>query len=1059
MKPIELTLCAFGPYAGTVHVDFRTFEKNGIFLITGTTGAGKTTIFDAVSFALYGKASGAYRQTNSLRSDYAPPSLETYVELVFEHQGKEYRIRRSPAYERPKVKGEGLVKQQEKAVLYPPDAPPIEQVRQVGAAIQDLLRIDIDQFKQICLIAQGEFYQLLNAPSEDRTRILQKIFRTEGFRQMGEILKVQTSEAQKNAEEKERALIQYFSGVKCSDDSIYQENLASLQTSIRSSGRAFDLEGMEKILVDLIREQQDTGDYYRQEAIEKDQQLQLVRQRLNLSREIDQKFRKAEDAKVAFQKLEDQKEIYRSLQEKVESQKKARRIVDPFYRQMMELDQQVKTGEEGLVLRLMEEQKIKDHLSSLREEAKSLPEEEKENEKKKQNITLLKELEPQYQKKEELLKKQQLVASSLLQSRRMQEEKQAKAKELETEEENARKRLSTVQGAKISWASLSAEIREKQNRKEELEEILTVQTVKTGMLSDELKKDQKVYLEQDENYHQAAHETEYKETLLESARAGLLALRLQEGIPCPVCGSVHHPSPAELPEEAVTEDEVKKAREQTEKLRISREKASLKAEKTRLSLEHAEKEIFTDLSRLLKEEYDLREDGVLEDWIRSGGKARQSLKEELTKDLEQEKKLKSEIRESEQLESRLDEIGKERKTLEEALKEIALTIEGSEKELSMAEGSLSAIPALAYGNLQEAQKERKALEETVKQTEEHIQKVRDDIQAEEQRHAAVSAALARDRELQEETKRRLSGAEVAFKESLVAQGFENTDAFLSFDVPEEKIAEEEATLKDYESQKQTAKELLSVYEKDIEGLTREDTSALENLETEAKKKADDLASKTTFHYHLAEHNREIQVSILRGSEQLKEEEKKLGRLQRIRDLVNGQMKGRPKITLEQYVQSTGFEHIIASANRRLIPMSGGRFELVRHEDPMEISGKNALGLDVLDNYTGKLRPVSSLSGGESFKASLALALGLSDRISSEAGGIQIDALFVDEGFGTLDDTSLEEAIDMLRSLSSDGRLIGIISHRKELEEAIPQQLKVIKSGKGQGSEIKAELGY
>ena len=174
--------------------------------------------------------------------------------------------------------------------------------------------------------------------------------------------------------------------------------------------------------------------------------------------------------------------------------------------------------------------------------------------------------------------------------------------------------------------------------------------------------------------------------------------------------------------------------------------------------------------------------------------------------------------------------------------------------------------------------------------------------------------------------------------------------------------------------------------------------------------------------------------------------------------MNGKVKGRVKITLEQYVQSTGFEHIIASANRRLLPMSGGRYELYRHEDAQEIGGKNALSLDVLDNYTGKLRPVSSLSGGESFKASLALALGLSDRISSISGGIQLDALFVDEGFGTLSDDALQEAIDMLRSLSSGGRLIGIISHRKELEEAIPQQLKVIRAPEGQGSTLVPDLG-
>ena len=1058
MKPIELTMSAFGPYAGTVHVNFRIFEKNGIFLITGTTGAGKTTIFDAVTFALYGKASGAYRQTSSLRSDYASPTAETYVELLFEHQGKEYRIRRSPAYERPKARGEGTIKQQEKAILYRPDDAPVEQVRQVGAAVQELLRIDIDQFKQICLIAQGEFYQLLNAPSDERTKILQKIFRTEGFRQMGEILKVEAAEAQKSTEEKERALIQYFSGVKCAEDSIYQETLSSLQQSIRTSGRAFDLERMEQVLVDLIKEQQETADYYREEAAEADKQLQIIRQALNLSRETDQKFRRLEEAEEACRKLDDQQERFELLRGQVERQKKARRIVHPLYQAVKELENRLAAGEKTVTVREEEEKRILGKLKDLQEQADLLPEEEKENEEKKQTVTRMKEQEPQYKKKEELEKTKVSLQSALEQNRRRQKKQQNAFSELEKEEETGKKRLGELEGAKVRQANLTGLIRERETLEADLAHVLTVDVEEARKLADELEKDQKAYLRQDEVYRKALHETEYRETLLESARAGLLALRLQEGIPCPVCGAVHHPSPAALPEESVTEEEVKKVRENTDQLRDKREKASLRAETTRLSLEHAEKEIAEDLARLLKVE-ELPKEASLEEKIGIGEKALCDLRAQLKEDKEASDRLAREIREFDLLETRLKAIDEEKKTLNRALSELAGQIEESGKTLGETGGLLAAIPSLAYPSLQEAEKARKSVEQMIEESEAHIRKVREDHQKAKQENAAVRAALERDRELLEETKHQETDARRILEESLKTQGFDTQDDFLRSDVSEEEIARGERRLQDYETQKQTARNLLLTYQKDTEGLVREDTAALEEKEDAAKKNAKDLADQTTFHYQLAERNREIQVSILRGSEQLKEEEKKLGRLQRLRDLVNGQMKGRPKITLEQYVQSTGFEHIIASANRRLIPMSGGRYELVRHEDPLEISGKNALGLDVLDNYTGKLRPVSSLSGGESFKASLALALGLSDRISSQAGGIEVDALFVDEGFGTLDDTSLQEAIDMLRSLSSDGRLIGIISHRKELEEAIPQQLKVIKSGKGQGSEIRTELGY
>ena len=1056
MKPIELTMSAFGPYAGTVYVDFRKFENSGIFLITGTTGAGKTTIFDAVTFALYGKASGTYRQTSSLRSDYADPSVETYVELVFEHQGKEYRIKRSPAYERPKARGEGTVKQQEKAVLYRPDDIPVEQVRQVSAAVQDLLRIDIDQFKQICLIAQGEFYQLLNAPSEERTRILQKIFRTEGFRQMGEILKSEASEAQKNTEEKERALIQYFSGVKCAEDSLFQEALSSIQDSIRTSGHAFDLERMEQVLIDLIREQQSAADDYRQDAEKADRQLKSIRQSLNLSKETDLKFRRLEEAEKTYRTLEEQKESFDHLKGKVERQKRARRIVHPLFQAMSDLGSRLAAGEETIREKEKEEKKVQERLDDLKKQADLLPEEEKESEEKKQTVARMKELETQYRKKEELEKKKASLQAVLEKGRKRQKEQQDATIELEKEIEKNKKRLSELEGVKVRQAGLTGLIREREKIEADLTHVLTVDVTEAAKLAHELEKDQKTYLQQDKIYLEALRETEYRETLLERARAGLLALGLQEGLPCPVCGTVHHPSPASLPEESVKEEEVKKARENTDQLRDLREKASLKAQTSRLSLEHAHKEITEDLFRLLKE--DIPEEASLEEKIRIGEKSLESLRKQLKEDRSASKKLALEIREFDLLESRLQTIDEEKKTLNKALNELAGQIEETGASLGETQGLLAAIPALSYPSLKEAEKARKTVEQWIDRAEEHIRQVREDYQKAGQESAAVSASLKRDRELLAETKVMLADARLTLEDGLVSQGFETIDDFLSADASEEEIAREETRLHEYEAQKKTAYQLLTTYQQDTDGLVREDISALEEKEAAAEKKAKELADQTTFYHHLAERNREIQVSILRGSEQLKEEEKKLGRLQRLRDLVNGQMKGRVKITLEQYVQSTGFEHIIAAANQRLIPMSGGRYELVRHEDPLEISGKNALGLDVLDNYTGKFRPVSSLSGGESFKASLALALGLSDWISSEAGGIEIGALFVDEGFGTLDDTSLQEAIDMLRSLSSNGRLIGIISHRKELEEAIPQQLKVIKSVKGQGSEIQTELG-
>ena len=368
------------------------------------------------------------------------------------------------------------------------------------------------------------------------------------------------------------------------------------------------------------------------------------------------------------------------------------------------------------------------------------------------------------------------------------------------------------------------------------------------------------------------------------------------------------------------------------------------------------------------------------------------------------------------------------------------------------------LPALEYATLREAREKREALEKEARQTGDQIRQARESFQQAKEQKAAVDASLKKEEERQKRAGEEWKIGEKALEEAWSAQGFQSLQDFLSMDVSEEEISRENRRLHQYEADLAAARQLKENYAKDAEGIRRVDTVEMEKTVQELDEQVRDLNQKSVFCSHRAEVNEELRRRMEEKTGEIARLSEETGRLNSLSDLLNGKVKGRAKITLEQYVQSAGFERILQAANRRLLPMSGGRYELLRHEDPQEISGKNSLGLDVLDNHTGKIRPVSSLSGGESFKASLALALGLSDRISSDAGGIQVDALFVDEGFGTLDETSLQEAIDMLRSLTAGGRLIGIISHRKELEEAIPQQIIVKKAPDGKGSQVLTDLG-
>ncbi len=974
MRPEKLIMSAFGPYAGVTEIDFKKLPESGIFLITGDTGAGKTTIFDGISFALYGRTSGTYREVSSLRSDFADPEAETYVDFTFTHRGRRYRILRSPVYTRLKKRGEGTVQNIAKAVLYrEPDAP-VSGLTQVDMAVHALLRIDYQQFKQISMIAQGEFRELLNAKTEDRSRILQQIFDTGAYREMGNILKKQAADADAELQEIMRSARQYFDGVRRPETlpAETEELLLALQKRSAADAGSIRIEEMENAVSGLVRE--DEAGARRLAAV------------------LTEKKKSLEAENAAFHQADSGNRLLRQLSE---AEKAA-----------------------------AEKQKEKEEAVRLAEQAEGR---KAAGDAKAEEAAVMKQQEGKYETRELQQKALRTAEQNAGRIARDRESLEARLTALAKRKEEAGLRRAALRTAGERLAAARAEMNAFLERKSEQDRIGNEAYPDCTRYAQIFKESQALYEEKRAACDLANAAAGEAERILEGCRAGILARELKDGSPCPVCGAVHHPSPAALPAKRITEEEVEKKK----KLREAAEQVKNQA-LTQVTSARSKNESYLDaLFRQLRT-YTAAVDAL--QLSACGGNtagdgagqaadtasAAQSFGRRLAEAIARQQDMLLETGSADLTEIRavanaaagfilggirrlqekirtLEAENKEYKALEEELQaldgETAALTEKREKLLSeqaengaaasAAQAALHSIGTLPYASLQDAREKRAALEK----------------EAAEIRNACDAA------------EKHLAAAEASSAAASSACG-----------LLKKQVQESGARLQDTEAMRQAL---------------QESNAQAEHLQKQCNETDNRIRT-----------NREITAKLAECREKAGDKAEQRNLLSGLSMLINGRLVGKNKMSFEQYVQTAGFDGIIQAANARLLPMSEGQFALKRHESTDEIGSKNALSLDVLDNFTGKARPVGSLSGGESFKASLALALGLSDRIQAGAGGITIDTLFIDEGFGTLDENSLNDAVGMLTSLSTNGKLIGIISHREELKERIPMQMTVEKTRSG-----------
>lgn len=948
MRPLKLVLSAFGPYAGQVQLDMELLGSRGLYLITGDTGAGKTTLFDAITYALYGEASGEIRTAEMFRSKYADEQTPTFVSLTFMLRGNVYQVRRNPEYLRPAKRGAGkITRETAKAELIYPDGRVLTGIAAVTDTVTRKMGLNKQQFTQIVMIAQGDFMKLLTASTRDRIVIFREMFCTGPYQTLQEVLKQKAGQLYREIEQEKSRILQHIQDTSCASDSPYATVLMQVKADRGMGTLSETVELLKKII-----EQDTTGS-------------KLVKRRIDLAEKAISQL----DATLG--QMEQINKISAELSLAV-------------------LQQPEKETKLAACKAVFEEQ---EKISPKREQ---LAVEIQSREKELEQYEMLSAQEEKICRITETLKeaalsgeKAQQQADTALKEKEACQQEQEMLRNCGAAFERAASAVSAIQDRAQQFELLQVDIA---HHKQKLNELHTAQKRYQASAA-ECERLQHLYTQMEKNYY--------------DGQAGFLASRLEPGKPCPVCGSTKHPLPAVNCNEIPTQEMLKSCRQEYEEKSKIRSELSSKAGIIKGQAETAHKallQLYGTLVRAMEtgdEPLASAQDDILQQMIEQTRFIHEKTKGLIQKNTDQLKEARQSMEDLHKKIQRAGELERLIPACEKRYQEALNTVMESEKQLVL---------------LREQQKNEYRQLEMLKtrlssadraQAEEAIRLVRTEKQGLDELYAAARKDFDQALLVKSTGKQRIADLKRQLEE------FRNEMRKVSADIPAgpsvENIREQR---KRYEEEK---KELL-----------------------EQQKERDVRIAA----------NQSVLKSIGQISGRLQETEQRWQWVQALSNTANGGISGKDRVMLETYVQMAYFDRIIRRANVRFMTMTGGQYELKRSGESSSLRSQSGLELDVIDHYNATVRSVKSLSGGESFKASLALALGLSDEIQSQSGGIQIDTLFVDEGFGSLDEESLQQAIQALTSLADSNRLVGIISHVGELKEKIDRQIVVTKNRNG-----------
>lgn len=991
MMPISLTLSAFGPYPDTITIDFESFQEDGLFLITGPTGSGKTMIFDAMIFALYGKTSGQIRQTDSLRCDHALNEIPTFVEFSFSLHQQNYTIKRNPKYY---LEGKKTPKQPS-ALLTLPDGKMVEGIKEVNQKMISLLGVDDQQFKQICMIAQGEFTKLIMASSDEREKVLRELFHSETYQKLEEKLKVHLKTYQDKYDlllNKRKDLMQEL---QVED---HQEYL-SKQTKLIAS--------QQKEYVDL-----------KKDLDQKKQQLQLYRLQ-------NQRLIQLKDLKQQFQDLKKQENDYQKLNKTVDTLKKAQEtnyLYISYIKQQKKL-QTLKLNQEDFLKQL---KKLEKDYQEKKVQADSLDYKQQTKEKLQNQIQETKQLINQiYQYQNDYQNLQTLKQ----QYRMLDEEHKLFLKKKEKFENGLQRDQERIQSEQQVQSKYEL-IKQQYVR-------LNEQKVKVHQLSDyydqilklnENKSDlQEEYTVVEKQVDHEKMQYNQMEKLYFRKQAGIFALQLKEDQPCPICGSLHHPHPAQIEKEDITKEKLdqqaKKVKQQEHRLQDILQKILLSNQK---------KEMLVKQTKQLSSELNIQEEISKEIFIKE--------LDHLSKD---EKRMKKEYLE---LQDELKYIQKLKKSVALSLKDMstyeskelkqAQSLENIQVQIHQLSGKLDdSLRQYEIGevnkNYQQVQKEYRQLSLEIETIQQDYEKVKNKYLEIKTKISSLNQQIIQEQEIYDELDNKYHTA---------LDAFINEEEFLNLKTQINQISILEKKYQDYLISLKSLNEQIISLENEVKDSTYVDLSSLsetiKEVNQQLREKNDDL-EKLKIDYSLKE---KMIKDIQKINQQLEKDEDTYQRYLDLYNLASG--KNNARVSIERYVLATYFENMLVYANVIMKQLSQGRYQLLRKDDAGKGRSQQGLELDVFDQESGNIRSIKTLSGGESFKAALSLALGLSRMVQDYAGGIELNTLFIDEGFGSLDSQSLDQAMNCLMELHHENKLIGIISHVSDLKDRIERQLVV-----------------
>ncbi len=907
MRPLHLQIRGIGPFAEEENVPFDRLSENGLYLITGDTGAGKTTIFDAICFALFGEVSGDVRESGTLRSDYAKLEQDSQVTFRFEQGGREYVVTRNPAYDRPKLKGKGIVKQLAGAQLTLPDGVVVDGEREVTRRVEGILGLDRNQFKQMAMIAQGEFLKLLLANTKDRSAIFRKIFGTGLYSDLQERLRQEAAEWKKRCEETERSIRQYLGEIQLEPEG--EERCPQTQQLRQIVGSA-SLDEAQQIPV-LLEEWLTAERVYlaeqEEEAARQEQLGQTVTEALTRVIQENQHKRKLAEVRLSYERHKEQEVAQQKEQQFLERADRVEQGCRPLWKSLQDAKVTLSRQESMLQDKQRRKMVLDEKLPALKAAREESLATEAQRQRAREQLTI---------RKTELPgRKRTFQQRQQLERQRLQEERQVN-----------------------EW--------------------------------------ERSYLRQEENYRQKATVYMQLQQMFLRQQAGVLASRLQTGEPCPVCGSREHPAPAHADGQVVEETQVQQAQDAMNQAQEQLRTLGAELQSKRTLVEQLTRQWETlgeqlegwDAQRIREEENTIRQTD-------------QQL-------YEQEQQAQRAIREYEECQQALLPLEGELENQVAQVQEAALALKQAEESWQAALAVEQLTDEQEYANyiLNAAEKKRR----------------KDACQNYRESGVRLLASLDTQHKIVEDA---------------------------------EKIRQERG----YERLVESAGQPMTSEE--LESALREKSQSLMVNRNQAERTRSALRQRIVA-------NERIGTQLHRL---MTKRQQQMAQWELYADLdrtAGGNLKGKERLALEQYVQAFYFDQIVERANRRFHEMSGGRYQLGRRQEGSNRRSMVGLELEVMDYYTGKCRPVASLSGGEAFQASLSLALGMSDVVQSTAGGIRIEAMFVDEGFGSLDREAMDLAISTLKGLAEENFLVGIISHVEELKERIEQKILVEKGPNG-----------